>query len=62
MTWTLVIFIHASVMSSGDSVALTNITGFATEQACQAAAEKSRPLVSATFKAIKTVCLPVGKS
>lgn len=57
MSWILVLFIHAGVLSNTDSMAVTNIRGFSTEQACKEAGEKSRRLVSGTTKDVRFVCV-----
>lgn len=38
MEWALVVFFFAGAMSKGDSVALTTVHGFQTEQLCRTAA------------------------
>ena len=35
MMWTLILFIHAGPFSDHDSVALTNVPKFITQQECQ---------------------------
>ena len=59
--WVLVLFAHAGVMSNSDSMALTNVSGFRTEAACQSAGETSKRLASNTTKVIKYTCLEVLK-
>jgi len=57
MTWILIIFIHAGVLSPKDSMAITNVPGFATEQACMAAGRKSEELGRGNTKEVKFVCV-----
>lgn len=57
MSWILILFIHAGALSDHDSMAVTNIRGFSTEQACKDAGEKSRKLVVATTKDVRFVCV-----
>lgn len=56
-TWVLILFIHAGVLSSKDSVAVTNVTGFTSKKACDYAGELSKRLVNNTTKDIKYVCV-----
>jgi hypothetical protein len=57
MSWTLIILIHAGMLSKGDSVALTNVEGFATKQMCDVAGEQAKSLSSNTFKETKFICV-----
>ena len=57
MTWVLVLFLHAGMLSEKDSMALTNVSGFKTEAACQAAGKASEVLAKRTTKEVKFVCL-----
>ena len=57
MTWVLVLFIHAGILSDKDSMALTNVPGFKTETACLAAGKQSEALAKRTTKEVKFVCL-----
>jgi hypothetical protein len=57
--WTLLIFAYVGAMGTGDSVALTNITGFKTEAACVAAALPIKRLDQGTTKNILTACVEV---
>lgn len=40
MEWALVVFFFAGAMAKGDSVALTTVAGFQSEQLCQQAATR----------------------
>lgn len=55
--WVLIIFIHAGILSDGDSVALTNVPGFKNENICKIAGESSLKLSDKTFKNTKYVCV-----
>lgn len=57
--WMLVILVYAGSMSSGDSVALTNVGSFQTEQACIVAGDKVKKMESGTFKVIRYTCVKV---
>ena len=57
MSWTLVIYVYAGVLAQGDSVALTQLPGFKTEQSCVAAGNTAKPLVSGSAKTIRFVCI-----
>ncbi len=57
MTWVLVLFMHAGMMSDKDSMAVTNVPGFKTEASCQAAGKQSEALTKRTTKEVKFVCL-----
>ena len=55
----LVILAYAGGMSSGDSVALTNVGAFQTEQSCIIAGDKVKKMESGTFKVIRYTCVKV---
>ena len=57
MNWILIIFVHGSVLSNADSIAITNVPGFKTEAACMAAGKKSEDLTKGTAKATRFVCV-----
>ena len=57
MNWILILFIYAGAFSKGDSVAVTNIQGFATEQACKSAGDKAGALTDSTYKNVRYVCV-----
>ena len=57
MTWILVLFVHAGMLSDKDSMALTTVPGFKTEAACQTAGKQSESLAKRTTKEVKFVCL-----
>lgn len=57
MSYILVLFLYAGVMSKGDSVALTSVPGFASEAACREAGRQSMTLVERTFKDARFVCV-----
>lgn len=57
MSWILVIFVHAGLMSDKDSMAITTVPGFKTEAACQAAGKASEALTKNTTKNTRFVCL-----
>ncbi len=57
MTWILVLFVHAGMLSGKDSMALTTVPGFKTEAACQAAGKASEALTKTTTKETRYVCV-----
>jgi len=57
MTWVLVLFLHAGVLSQKDSMAMTTVPGFKTEASCQAAGKTSEDLGKRTTKEVRFVCL-----
>ena len=56
-TWILVLFVHAGVLSDKDSMALTNVPGFKSEAACQAAGKTAEALTKSTTKNTRFVCI-----
>jgi len=56
MTWILILGMWAGTMAKGDSVALTSVPGFATEQSCQEAGRRAVKEFSTMFKAVAFVC------
>ena len=50
---------YAGALSNGDSVALTNVGSFQTEQACIVAGDKVKKMETGTFKAIRYTCVKV---
>lgn len=57
MTWILVLFVHAGMLSDKDSMALTPVPGFKTEANCQAAGRAAEALTKTTTKATRWVCV-----
>jgi len=58
MEFTLILFLYAGVLSNSDSVALTNVQGFRTVAACEAAGKAAvRELSGGTFKDGRFVCV-----
>ncbi len=57
MSWILVLFVHAGMLSEKDSMALTSVPGFKTEAACQTAGKQSEALAKRTTKEVKFVCV-----
>lgn len=57
MSWILVLFVHAGMLSDKDSMALTNVPGFKTESACQAAGKAAEALTKSTTKNTRFVCI-----
>jgi hypothetical protein len=57
MEWILILMIHAGIMSEHDSMGITNIPGFKTEQECNTAGQKSIVLGKGTTKDVKFTCV-----
>lgn len=57
--WTLILYIYAGTFAKGDSVTLTNVTGFKTEQVCQEAGNSTKKLVKDSAKELRYVCVKV---
>ncbi len=57
MTWVLVLFVHAGMLSEKDSMALTSVPGFKTESNCQAAGKAAEALTKTTTKNTRFVCV-----
>lgn len=57
MTWILILYFYAGAMASGDSVTVTNVPGFTTQESCMQAGEATKPLVSGSFKNVRYVCV-----
>jgi hypothetical protein len=49
------------MMSDKDSMALTTVPGFRSQQECQAAGETSKKMVARTTKEMKFICVEVTK-
>ena len=61
MIWTLILFAHAGVMSNTDSMALTTVSGFRSQQECIAAGKAAEKMTTATTKVMKFTCVEVQK-
>ena len=57
MTWILVLFVHAGMLSDKDNMALTTVPGFKNESNCQAAGRAAEALTKTTTKATRWVCV-----
>ncbi len=57
MSWILVLFVHAGMLSDKDSMALTTVPGFKSEAACLAAGKASEALTKGTTKNTRFVCV-----
>ena len=61
MLWTLILFAHAGAMSNKDSMALTQVPGFRTQQECRAAGDDAKKMATGTTKVMKFICVEVAK-
>jgi hypothetical protein len=57
--WVLIVFAFAGGMSNTDSVALTTVNSFQTENACKAAGDKVTKMANGTLKSIRYTCVGV---
>jgi hypothetical protein len=57
MLWVLVLFAHGGPLSDKDSMALTNVPGFASRADCEKAGKESERLGHGTTKVIRWVCV-----
>ena len=55
--WILVVIAYAGALSSGDSVALTNVGPFQTEKQCVVAGEKVKQLEKGSIKVVRYSCV-----
>ncbi len=56
--WVLILYIYAGMMANGDSVAITNVPGFTSEQSCKSAGTNAADhLVSGSTKVVRFVCV-----
>ena len=60
-TWILILFAHVGLMGQGNSNALTSVSGFANQAACETAGAKVKTMADATVKVIKFVCVEQTK-
>ena len=61
MLWTLILFAHVGMMSDKDSMALTSVPGFRTQQECAAAGKAAEKMAAGTTKVMKFTCVEVTK-
>lgn len=57
MSWILVIFVHAGILSQKDSMAVTSVPGFSTQALCLAAGKETEKLTKGTTKDTVFVCV-----
>lgn len=57
MTWILIIFVHAGVLSDKDSMAIASVPGFKSLAACYSAGVQSEGLTKNTTKSTRFVCV-----
>jgi hypothetical protein len=55
--YTLIIYIFAGMLANGDSVAITNVPGFQTQSACEAAGKQTQSFVKGSAKEHRYVCV-----
>lgn len=60
-TWVLLVVIHVGAMGSGNSNAITSVSGFVSQQSCEAAGKVARTITDGTVKETRTVCLKQEK-
>jgi len=59
MSWVLVIFLHAGILSGKDSMTVTTVEGFKSHGTCAEAGKQSEILGKSTTKEVKWTCLEV---
>jgi hypothetical protein len=57
MSWVLILFVHAGMLSEKDSMAITTVSGFKSETVCMTAGKQSEALVKRTTKEVRFVCV-----
>lgn len=57
MHWVLILYIYAGTFAKGDSVTLTNVPGFTTQQACEQAGQAAHALVAGSSKEARHICV-----
>jgi hypothetical protein len=57
MEFILVVLIYAGAFAKGDSVALQALPGWSSRAACEQAGRELEPLVKATSKEVRFVCV-----
>lgn len=62
MTYTLILFMSISFVSDKDSMALTNVPGFASQQECQAAGQAAVQMFAKGTKQGAFVCVAQKKA
>jgi len=62
VTWILIVFAHVGPMGDGNSNALTNVPGFATQDECTAAGTEAKKLTRGTVKSLDFVCVKQTRS
>ena len=55
--WVLIIYIFAGELARGNNVALLQVPGFTTIQACQTAGNQVKPFISRSSKEIRFICV-----
>lgn len=55
--WILIVYAFAGGMSGTDSVALTTVGSFKTEQICMVAGDKAKTMARGTLKEIRYTCV-----
>ena len=60
MFWTLILFAHIGMLSEKDSMALTSVPGFRSQQECVAAGKTAEKMATGT-KVMKFICVEVIK-
>lgn len=60
MEWVLILTFYASTFSTKDSIGMTSIGGFSSEQQCKSAGEQAKKLET-MMKSTSYVCVMRGK-
>lgn len=59
VAWALIIFVHAGIASSSDSMSITNVGGFTSKEACESAGNAAKSITTGTVKNTRYVCVEV---
>lgn len=60
-TFILILFFHVGAIGSGNSNAVTNITGFTTEEEFMSAGARAKKLVAGSVKELNYTCVAQSK-
>lgn len=59
MGWVLILYVYANALANGDSVAMTTVPNFTTQQACQVAGRQATGMTDGSAKTMRFVCVQV---
>ena len=59
MSWTLILFIYAGLLSKTDAVALASVTDIRTAQECSEAGQRATQMTSGSLNVAEYICIEV---